>query len=299
MKNKKNVVITGGNSGLGFAAASRIAAQSEAYHLVLACRDMQKAEQAVAAIVEETGNKAVSAMELDVASLDSVRAFAANFKERHASLYGLICNAGIVGSSVGASPEGFDIVFATNHLGHFLLTNLLLPIMETNGRVISVSSDMHSPPSGELTWYGVPAIAYPNEELGTLRYSYSKLCNLYFTYELARKLNVIHSDITANAFNPGLLTDTNFAKDKSRFTEAFLASVADRIGALPVSSQALADMILKEEYATMTGKFIDRGILTPSSPISYQTENAQELWNTSTAYTHLKKEEMLSGLGEA
>ena len=135
----------------------------------MAYRDREKAAQAQKALSTENNSARVLPLALDLSSLSSVRDFAANYATLALPpLHGLICNAGINGMYTGQSPDGFDIVFATNHLGHFLLTALLLPVMTPSGRIAVVSSE-----------------------------------------------------ITANALNPGLMTDTNFAPDKSRFSPPF------------------------------------------------------------------------------
>ncbi|TCL56673.1 NAD(P)-dependent dehydrogenase (short-subunit alcohol dehydrogenase family) [Kineothrix alysoides] len=298
MDDKKTVVITGANSGLGFECAQNIAHNTE-YCIILACRDTMKAEQAKADLIQISGNPHIEAMELDVSSFASIRAFVSKYKELNLPLYGLVCNAGINGTNIGKTSDGFDIVFETNHLGHFLLTNLLLPSMLPSGRIAVVSSDMHDPPGAELTWPGTAAIAGPDETLegNFVRYSYSKLCNLYFTYELSARLIRIGAGIIINAFNPGLMIDTGFAPDKSRFTESFLQQVSDRIGSLEKSALALSQIITDPYLARATGKYFDRGIEEKrSSSLSYDMENALELWNTSAAYAKLTRGETLQGL---
>ncbi len=292
----KTFIITGGNSGLGLECARNIAAKYSDYQIILACRNKQKAADAVKQLSEETGNANISAIELDVSSLASVRNFVEQYKAQELPhLDGLVCNAGINGMNVGLTEDGFDCVFETNHLGHFLLANLLLPHMKPNGRIAMVSSDMHNPPDFELTWPGAVSLAHPDEQLSTsfARYSYSKLCNLYMTYELVSRLQRIGSGITANALNPGLLTDTNLMPDKSRFTPERLVQVQHLIGSLTQSGKALADMVTAPQYENVTGKYIDRGTEKPSSTLSYNKENAVELWELSVAYAGLASGEML------
>ncbi|GLC78290.1 SDR family NAD(P)-dependent oxidoreductase [Lacrimispora brassicae] len=296
MNHKRTIVITGANSGLGYLCAENIAQKSHDYAIVLACRNGEKAEKAKNQLIENTGNPNIYSMVLDVASMESVREFAQQFKNRNFSpLYGIICNAGINGMHTGITCDGFDIVFQTNHLGHFLLTHLMLPYMSQDGRIVIVSSDMHNPPGGELVWQGTDALAYPEDKTAFNRYSFSKLCNLYFTYELDKKLKEASSGITVNAFNPGLMTDTNFAP-KARFTEDFLNSVSDRIGSLERSAMAMSEMMTESQYQQVTGKYFDRGVERKSSPLSYNTENTSELWNKSIQYTKLAQSETLSGL---
>ena len=281
---KKTIVITGANSGLGYECARRIAEIKDDYRIVMACRSPERAETAKKRMISETGSRDIVTMPLDLASLSSVRSFAEQLKAMNQPIYGLVCNAGISGAHTGTTADGMDCIFQSNHLGHFLLTLLLLPLMQEDGRIISVSSDMHCPPQGELTWLGTEAIAHPDADFGQnhVRYSYSKLCNLYFIHELSERLKAKGSGITANAFNPGLMVDTNFAPDKSRFTPAMLAAVSDRIGSLDLSSKALAELVTGPEYAGEQGNFYDRSTnAVKSSPLSYNKENAAELWEQS------------------
>lgn len=293
-KYTKTIIVTGGNSGLGLECAKNIASKSNDYQIILACRSKNKAAEAVNNLIDKTGNPNIDSMELDVSNLSSVRNFVKQYKEEgRPQIDGLICNAGINGLNFGMTSDGFDCIFETNHLGHFLLTALLLPYMKPSARISIVSSDMHNPPGDELIWLGAETLAHPDEKLSAdfVRYSYSKLCNLYMTYELSRRLKRLGSEITVNALNPGLMIDTNFAPNNARFTEEFLESVADRMGSLEVSAKTLADMATEPDYEHLSGKYIDRVAEKQSSPLSYNEENALELWNMSIKYTQLDKSE--------
>ena len=292
----KTIIITGANSGVGFECAKNILLAGSEYYIVMACRNSEKAEKAKMELINETGNKNIQVMELNLASLLSVKSFITFFKNaQHPPLFGLVCNAGISGNHKGLTAEGHELIFGTNHLGHFLLTTLLLPSIMGSGRIVMVSSDMHNPPGG-LIYPGPKMLASPDNQLGN-KYSQSKLCILYFTYELSKRLSQMKKKITVNAFNPGLITNTNFSQGhKERFTKSFLAKVADRIGSLPVSSKALADMITEPYYGKVSGKYNDRGNDVPSSELSYNIENAVELWQTSVSLTGLQNEDTLSGL---
>lgn len=293
---KKNVIITGGNSGLGYECAKQIAAKKDEYCVILACRNADKVQIAKNSIIAETGNQDILTLSLDLASLDSVRNFAKGYKAMNLPLYALVCNAGGVHFNKEKTEDGIDYVFQSNHLGHFLLTMLLMDKMQENARIISVSSDMHCPPTGELTWYGSEKLAYLDDSFidPRSRYSYSKLCNLYFTYELAKRLKQKGSTVVANAFNPGLMTETNFSPNKTRFTPEFLSSVADRIGSLKGSSEALAELVMEYEFGKTTGLYYSMNTkAVKSSPISYNEENANELWNESIRLSKLKQVEAM------
>ena len=276
----KTVVITGANSGLGFATAKKIA-KNQDYQVILACRNMEKAGHAKDEIISETGNQNIITLELDTSSLESVRNFVDEFKELNLRLYGLINNAGIspMGHD-GLSKDGVEIVCATNYLGHFLLTNLLLPEMEQGGKIINITSDMHNPPGG-LTWTDPELLFHPTAN-DRRKYSYSKLCLIYFTYELDEILKNQNSHILINAFNPGMM-DTNFSgghNSKIR-TTMVKKMMPERVGDLDKSSTALAELITNDNFKD-SGKYYDRSINSAdSSELSYNIENRKDLWEKS------------------
>lgn len=286
----RTVIITGGNSGLGFETAKKIAKDKD-YRVILACRNPQKAEEAVRKIKEETGNENILSLQLDTASLASVRQFAKDYENLNIGrIYALLLNAGINGMHSGMTEDGMEVVFQTNHLGHFLLANLMLPFMDSDGKIFSTSSDMHDSPMGKMVWEGTEALAHPSEEgkQSRLRYSFSKLCNLYFVYELAGGLEAESSGIRVNAFNPGMM-QTNFAPvDKARAAMVKL-TMPKRFGDLEKSSDAYAELVVNDELAATSANYYDRSTTAiRSSELSYNTENAKELWDASERLCGLK-----------
>ena len=276
----RNVIITGGNSGLGFETAKKVA-MSRGYRVVLACRDQQRARRAVEEIMSITGNADVAAIPLDTASLASVRETAAAYEDGgFGEIHALLLNAGVSGQHDGVTVDGMDVVFQTNHLGHFLLANLLLPLMAENGKVFSTTSDMHDPPMGEMEWPGAEALAHPRGELALsrMRYSYSKLANIYFVYELARRLGAADSRVTANAFNPGMM-QTGFASVGRAQAAMVKRAMPHRFGDLAKSSDAYARLVVDDALAVTSGNYYDRSTTAvPSSGLSYDEDNARELW---------------------
>ena len=279
-------VVTGANSGLGFATAQNLAALSPENTVVLACRDPRRGEDARLAIVAATGNERVRAMQLDVSSLASVREFAALWQADGPRIAALICNAGISRGSE-PTPDGIDPVFATNHLGHFLLTLLLLDELAPAGRVVAVSSDMHSPPGPRLSWPGADALVHPGARTKRLRYPYSKLSNIYFVHELSRRLRAEGSGVSAAAFNPGLMTETNFAAIPRPVAAVMRRLFASRLGSLARSATALAELATRGDGAAIDGQYFDRSAATwtRSSELSYDAANARELWDVSERLT--------------
>ncbi len=285
----KTVVITGANSGLGFETAKKTAKNRD-FRVILACRNMEKGKKAEEEIIRETGNENVAAMQLDTSSLESVRAFAKKVIAQEGKVDVLVNNAGIGGSAPsGLTEDGFDIVFATNHLGHFLLTLLLIPVMPDGAKIFSVSSDMHNPPGG-IEWKGVEALAHPTEE-DRNRYAASKLCNVYFIHELHRRLAAAGKKITANAFNPGFMADTNFTKGRGKEMEPRIRTQwPERIGDLAESSDALAKLVTEDTLAYISNAFFDRSTRAIfTSALSYNEENEKELWEASMRYTGIEE----------
>ena len=284
----KTIIITGANSGLGFEVAGK-AAKNKDYKVILACRNMEKAEKAKEKIIDETGNDNIITMQLDTSSLASVRAFSEKIASEGETVDALVNNAGItaMGNS-GTTEEGFELVFATNYLGHFLLIQSLLPHMAEDGRIINVSSDMHNPPGGGMSWPGVEAIAHPAED-DRRKYSYSKLCMIYLTHELARKLKEEGRLITVNSFNPGFMADTNFSKGGGKARELMVkTTMPDRYGKLETSSDALTQLVTEEKFGNISGEYFDRSTNTArSSELSYNEENEKELWQKSMEYCAL------------
>src|SRR5450631_4159367 len=142
---QKTVIITGGNSGLGYACARTIARDSDDWYIILACRNLDTARQAAERLIEETHHRFIEPMLLDLASLTSIRAFTKHLSMRDfPPLHSLVCNAGLqMLDETHYTTDGFEMTFAVNHLGHFLLVNLLLSFFVSPARIVFVSSDTH------------------------------------------------------------------------------------------------------------------------------------------------------------
>ncbi|XP_059208685.1 dehydrogenase/reductase SDR family member 13-like [Centropristis striata] len=199
----KTVIITGANTGIGKTTAMDLARRGA--RLILACRDRQRAEAAVQEIIQETGNSQVVFMQLDLASLKSVRSFAADFLQSESRLDLLINNAGLMNS--GKTEDGFGMIFGVNHLGHFLLTVLLLDRLKASGpsRVVTVASRAHEMGTVDFNYLKTHRDLGPGSgdiQLFQL-YCHSKLCNVLFTYELAKRLQ--GSAVTCYSLHPGAI----------------------------------------------------------------------------------------------
>src|SRR5579875_716374 len=170
----RTFLVTGGNTGIGRTTAAALAQRGARVHV--ACRSAEKGRAAVAAIAAETGNDAVEFLPLDLASLASVRAGAAEFLARDEPLHGLICNAGVAGQR-GVTADGFELAFGVNHLGHFAFTLALLDHLAASApaRVVTVASDVHFQAKG----VDFAAVRRPTASFtGMSEYAVSKLCNV-------------------------------------------------------------------------------------------------------------------------
>lgn len=292
----KTVMITGANSGLGFETAKKIAENKE-YAVILACRNPEKAEQAEERIVSETDNKNISVQILDTSSLTSVRNCVDDIRKKKIRLDALICNAGISPLHHGTTADGYELVFATNYLGHYLLVMELLSSMNPYGRIINVTSDMHNPPRG-IQWKGADYLAYHAQD-DRQRYSYSKLSNILFTYRLADELKKRNSTICVNCFNPGYMADTNFSGGHANQAHTLLVkkTMPQSYSTLEGSSDALTKLVTEQSLTSVSGEYYDRiyGI-GKSSELSYNQEVQNELWMKSQEYAEINAEEILNNL---
>ena len=300
----KTVIITGANSGLGFECAKTIAKSNNGWHIVIACRNLEKGEVAKNRISSETGYSAISVLELDLASLQSVRYFVTQFSNSNfPPLHGLINNAGMqVMSGLEYTKDGFELTFGTNHLGHFLLTNLLLDKFANPARIVVVSSGTHDPDTidgkfNKPIFLGANRLAKPEnvkEMAGMQRYSTSKLANLMFAYELSRRLS--EKNITVNAFDPAAVPTTNllssiknpFVRWSLRASTKLFKLFGVKISTPEISGSAMARLLLDENLSEVTGKYFQILTEKQSSTQSYDKKLATELWNNSEVLTGLK-----------
>jgi NAD(P)-dependent dehydrogenase (short-subunit alcohol dehydrogenase family) len=315
----RTIVITGGNGGLGYACAAALLAptQGPLLHVVIACRDQNRARGAVQRLTKAAGARGrVEAMSLDLASLTSVRAFASELTARTRAgaippIHGVACNAGVQsGTTRTFTADGFETTFGVNHLGHFLLVNMLLPILAPPARVVVVASDTHDPalklPVPAPAWndpvalsrgeLGAAAAADKPFARGQRLYSTSKLANIYFAYALARHLP---AGITANAFNPGLMPGTGLTRDAPAPVQFIAKHVMPRVKPLlrrfvtpnihttEESGASLARLLTDPALADTTGRYFDGQQETRSSTESYDEDRAEELWQASKALTGL------------
>ena len=314
------VLVTGGNSGIGFECARELARRGS--RVLIASRNQQASEEAVRRITRESGDGMASAMALDLGSLASVRYFAKQIEARDLPLRALVCNAGLqMKQGPKLTPDGFEITFAVNHLGHFLLTHLLLERLLANApaRIVVVASGVHDPamktmmPHPAITdLETLAATGGPSREEfnGRVAYVNSKLCNLWFTYELVRRLEAAklgsnHRPLSVNAYEPGLVPGSGLARDNPavlRFIwDWILPGVAralspryPTINPAPKAGAALARVVLDPALERSSGQYFpshSRWQAASSSDASYDSERARALWDESLRLTRLVPEE--------
>jgi NAD(P)-dependent dehydrogenase (short-subunit alcohol dehydrogenase family) len=307
----RTAIVSGGNGGLGYQCARAIAAASPQWQVIIASRDLAKSKEAERSIIAQTGNSHVAAMELDLGSLDSVRRFAADFASRALPPIGaIVCNAGIqVVSAITYSDDGYETTFAVNHLGHFLLVNLLLRYLDDHARIVVVSSGTHNPdqftgmPKPDYTDAASAARREPGTDpasAGRRAYTTSKLCNVMFTYELSRRLKAEgHDRISVTAFDPGLMPGTGLARDYRPFQKFLWNFVLPALRFIPgvngasKSGNDLARLALDPELEGVSGKYFVGRKSVPSSKESYDERKAAELWDSSVSMVHLKPDETI------
>ena len=270
-------VVTGSNTGIGRAVASGLAERGAT--VVLACRSAEKTLPVVDEIVTETGNDRVEFLPLDLGDFASVRAAAATLLSTDRPIHRLVNNAGVAGNR-GLSKSGFEMTFGVNHLGHFLLTTLLLERLAASGsaRIVNVSSGNHY----KATGIDFDAVTRPTRTfIGLKEYDVSKLANVLFTLSLASRLD--GAQVAAFSANPGQVASDVWRRMPRPVYAVFklmsnLKSTAD--GAKPILHATTEPGI-----ESLSGAYFDEDC-GRREPSKYATaELAEELWRRSEAWT--------------
>ena len=290
----KTIVVTGGNSGIGYEAALEFARKRA--DVIIACRDLVKARTAAAKISASSPGAKVEVMELDLSNLASVRGFADAFLRGHPALHVLCNNAGVMAIPYRRTVDGFEMQFGTNHLGHFALTGLLLDqLLATDGaRVVNVASGAHR--MGKIRF---DDLEWRNGYRKWMAYGQSKLANLLFTFELQRRADAAGAKLLSVACHPGYAaTNLQAAGPRmqgSSMMESFfsvgnsLFAQSAAMGALPTEYAAVApdlhggDYIGPDGIAEMWGHPVKVGC----SAAARDTAAAARLWEVSEQLTNV------------
>lgn len=276
----KVCLVTGATSGIGRVTAAALAAQGA--EVILAGRNQKKAEGTVAQIQSETGNTAVRYLLADFSDLEQVRQLASACKERAPHLDVLVNNAGAYFNMRHETAYGVEKTFLVNHLAPFLLTNLLLDRLQASApaRVVNVASDAHR--------YGTidfDDLSFERGYFGMKAYARSKLANVLFTYELARRL--ASSQVAVNAVHPG-----HVATDMWKSNFPVIGPVLKWVmGFFALTPEEGADTVIylasSPEVEGITGEYFAHREAVPSLPLSYDEAVAQRLWAVSAELTGL------------
>jgi NAD(P)-dependent dehydrogenase (short-subunit alcohol dehydrogenase family) len=288
-------VVTGANSGLGLETASALAGAGA--HVVLACRDEGRARTALEAIRADHHEASLDVMRLDLASLVSVRDFAKRLEDAHPRLDLLVNNAGVMAIPRRTTADGFEMQLGTNHLGHFALTGLLIgPLLRGEGsRVVQVSSTAHR--AGRIRFDDL----HGQRRYGRWgAYAQSKLANLLFTFELARRLRAAGSSARSLASHPGYAaTNLQFARLGDARRGERLWQWMNRLLAQDAAMGALPSLYAATAPEARSGDYIGPGGLAEAwghparvraSARAQDAETAERLWQVSEDLTGVRFE---------
>jgi NAD(P)-dependent dehydrogenase (short-subunit alcohol dehydrogenase family) len=282
-------IITGSNTGIGFGAAAVLAAKGA--HTVLAVRNLDKGNDAVARIKAASPNATVSLQQLDLTSLENIRKAADNLRTDFPRIDLLINNAGVMYTDKASTKDGYELQFGTNHLGHFALTGLLLDnLLGVDGsRVVTVSSVGHR----IRAKIHFDDLNLDHNYNRVVAYGQSKLANLLFTYELARRLSTKGAPAIATAAHPGA-SDTELLRNmpggirqvSQFFWSTFIAQSAD-MGAEPTLRAAADPGVQNGQYFGPGGFGEQKGHpkLVASSAQSHDEAIQRRLWTVSEELT--------------
>jgi retinol dehydrogenase-12 len=266
-------LITGANTGIGRATAAELARRGA--RVVMACRSLEKAQPVAEAIRAEAKNDAVEVVELDLASFASIRRTAAALMARDLPIHVLINNAGL--AARGLTADGFELVFGTNHLGHFLLTHLLLERLRASvpARIVTIASRAHYKASG----IDFEAVRRPTASLTALpEYEVSKLANVLFSAELARRLG--NNGITTYSLHPGVIASDIWRRipwPLRPLALSFMSSLED-------GARAVLDAAVNPARAAETGRYYNEGQERHPSKLAQDPELARRLWEESARW---------------
>ncbi len=264
----KVCLITGANSGIGKATALGLAKMGA--RVVMVCRDPAKGEAAQAEIVAASGNPNVDLLIADLSSRRSVRVLAAGFRERRSQLHVLINNAAIQKAARTLTPDGLETMFAVNHLAPFLLTNLLSDTLQAGApaRVLNITA----PSTVHLDFDDLQGERRFNS---LTRFGASKMCNLLFTFELARRW--AGRGVTVNAVHPGLAKS-----GLMREAPALMRWLIARMSAPPErAAGAITQLAAAPEYAGSSGRFYHNGQEIQADAYAYDQNVQRRLWEVS------------------
>lgn len=274
----KTVLITGGNEGIGLATAKRLAAKGA--QIILACRDERKGINAAGAIGSKTGNNRVLVIPMDLANLGSVATAAEFILTEHPKIDVLINNAGVFSSTLQLTQDGYELQFGVNHLGHFLLTVLLMPALQCpqeGGRIINISSAAHY--HGKIDFDNLRGEKGASDYRGMEAYAQSKLANLLFTKELSRRFA---GEITANALHPGVVATRLANKNASTLVKTAWNMYKPFARKPKKGADTSVYLSMSPEVRDVSGRYFDQcQCVKRPAPAALDEALARRLWSYS------------------
>jgi NAD(P)-dependent dehydrogenase (short-subunit alcohol dehydrogenase family) len=276
----KTVLVTGATQGIGKVTALELAKLGAS--VAITARDRARGE----AVAEEIKDKAGAAVELhlcDFASQADIRRFADEFTKKHPKLDVLVNNAGAINMERRLTRDGLEMTFAVNHLGYFLLTHLLLPSLEAAApsRIVNVASDAHS-----RSHIDFDDLQGERHFAGFRAYGQSKLANILYTYELARRLE--GKGVTANCLHPGVVA-TGFGRNDKSWLSFAIKLVAPFFLTPEEGAKTSIYLASSPEVANVSGKYFAKSKEKKSNRESYDRDVGRRLWELSEKLTGLDK----------
>ncbi len=271
----QTIAITGANRGIGHATARLLASQG--HRTILLCRDAHRGRAALASLAPLHGDSRHHLVVADLASLDSVREGAQRILDLDLPLAALVNNAAVLPARRTLSRDGFEIQLAVTHLGHFLLTHLLMPLLERHpgtSRVITVSSAAHAGPPLDLNDCNFEARPYKR----TRAYQRSKLANVLFTFALARR--TAGTGVEAAALHPGVY-DTGLLRDYMGAVPGGGAVSSVFAGDAEKAAPILAGLAAGRRDEKLSGAYLDKGVVDTPSKAARDHEAQERLWEWS------------------
>ncbi|MBF0350589.1 MAG: SDR family oxidoreductase [SAR324 cluster bacterium] len=269
----KICIVTGASSGIGQITALELAKLGA--HLVMVCRNPEKGEQARLEIIRQSRNKDVELMLADLSSQRSIREMVESFKQKHSQLHLLVNNAGLIMTERQLTEDGLEMTFATNHMGYFLLTTLLLDLLKQSApaRIVNVSSEAHH--RGNMDFDNLQGEKYYNYFEA---YGRSKLANILFTHELSKRLQ--GTEVTVNCLHPGVIR-TGFGLNTSGLFKWLVKLAGPFLITPEKGAETSIYLASSPEVDGVSGKYFKRKKVATPRRLSQNDNVSKLLWDVS------------------
>jgi NAD(P)-dependent dehydrogenase (short-subunit alcohol dehydrogenase family) len=285
----RTCIVTGATSGIGEVTAQQLARMGA--HIVMIVRDEEKAQRVQQEVQQDTPGAAVDYLLADLSSMAQVRRAAESFRERFDALHVLVNNAGAIFTNYDETVDGYERTFALNHLSYFLLTNSLLDLLKASGkpqqyaRIINVASEAHQ--MAEIDWNDLQN-KRDYGRTGMAAYSESKLANIMFSYELARRLEAEKAYVTANALHPGTIA-SGFGHNNPWYMSLAMTVISPFMKKPEQGAETPVYLATSPEVEGITGQYYSECQPIKSSQASYNQDDWARLWEVSEAMTGIRE----------